>query len=195
MFLKREESTKLSEEQQPRSCKCADKINSFSSKSGCSKLNAECRKTSSNEPRTSGCKPQALRESFCRQKKPETMTMRKVLPFGRLKTKMKETSRKLQKTTEQAVAKVKSVRDEIGVKRVLGFKCDLKKCSNTLKNCSAGACRKNRMIFGEPSHSRDTTTTDSSIAYLTRDQQINLPSAPLYDICESIKTSGRRIYI
>jgi len=33
------------------------------------------------------------------------------------------------------------------------------------------------------------------IACLTRDQQIDLPSAPLYDICESIKTSGRRIYI
>jgi len=33
------------------------------------------------------------------------------------------------------------------------------------------------------------------IAYLTRDQQIDLPSAPLYDICESIKTSGRQIYI
>lgn len=25
------------------------------------------------------------------------------------------------------------------------------------------------------------------IAYLTRDQQIDLPSVPLYDICESIK--------
>lgn len=73
-----------------------NRIKPFSSKSGCSKLCTEYRKTSSNGPQTSDCKPQALRESSYRQKKPETKPAGEMPLFDQLKTKMKETSRKLQ---------------------------------------------------------------------------------------------------
>lgn len=47
-------------------------------------------------PQTSDCKPQALRESSYRQKKPETKPAGEMPLFDQLKTKMKERSRKLQ---------------------------------------------------------------------------------------------------
>lgn len=47
-------------------------------------------------PQTSDYKPQALRESSRRQKKPETKPAGEVPLFDQLKTKVKETSRKLQ---------------------------------------------------------------------------------------------------
>jgi len=148
-------------------------------------------------PQTSDWKPQTLRESSYRQKKLETKPSGEMPPFDQLKTKMKETSRKLQvfscfsspsleyfcaswrlsignfqqsilpffkKTTRRTMARVRSLYVGLRAKRVLGFKCDLKKCDSTLMECSARACKKKSMIFGEPGHPCSSKTIDSSIS-------------------------------
>lgn len=68
------------------------------------------------------------------------------------------------KTTRRAVSKVRSLYGRRAKRRVLGFKCDLKKCESTLMDCSAGVCRKKSMVFGEPSHPCSSKTADSSVS-------------------------------
>lgn len=67
------------------------------------------------------------------------------------------------KTTRRAVAKVRSLYGS-RAKRVLGFKCDLKKCESTLMDCSAGVCKEKSMIFGEPSDPCSSKTAHSSVS-------------------------------
>jgi len=62
------------------------------------------------------------------------------------------------------MARVRSLYVGLRAKRVLGFKCDLKKCDSTLMECSAGACKKKSMIFGEPGHPCGSKMIDSSIS-------------------------------
>lgn len=69
------------------------------------------------------------------------------------------------KTVRRTVTRVRSLYVGLKPKRALGFKCDLKKCDSALMDCSAGACRKKGMIFGEPSQRPCTSrTVDSSVS-------------------------------
>ncbi|XP_011692694.1 PREDICTED: uncharacterized protein LOC105452870 isoform X2 [Wasmannia auropunctata] len=163
--LQRNESISVIDQRQSGSYKSTERVKSSCCKGGCSKSCTEYRKTSWNGPQTSDREPQTLRESFYRQKKPETKPAAEVPLFGQLKTKMKETSRKLQETTRRTAARARSLYDRLRPWRVLGFKCDVKKCDSTLMGCSAGACRKKSMIFGEPSRRPcGSKTADSCVS-------------------------------
>lgn len=70
----------------------------------------------------------------------------------------------LRKTTKHTLAKMKSFYKDLKTRRVLGFKCDLKKCDSTLMECSMRACKKKSMVFGESSHSYAPKMTDPSIS-------------------------------
>ncbi|XP_018304264.1 uncharacterized protein [Mycetomoellerius zeteki] len=167
--LKRKEDISVVDKRRLKFCKSTKKIKSSSFKGECSKSCTKYRKTSSNGPQTSD-KPQTLRESSYHQKKSETKPTGEMPLFAQLKTKMKETSRKLQSTlpffkkTRRTMAKVRSLYIGSKAKRALGFKCNLKKCNSTLMECSAGACRKKSMIFGEPNQPCSSKMADSSIS-------------------------------
>ncbi|KYM80989.1 hypothetical protein ALC53_08553 [Atta colombica] len=166
--LKRKKDT-IVDKRRLECCKSTEKIKPSSFKGKCSKSCTKTRKTNSNRPQTSD-KPQTLCESSsCRQKKSKTKPTGEMPLFAQLKTKIKKTSRKFQstlpffkKTTKRTMARVKSLYGGSRPKRALGFKCDLKKCSSTLMECSAGACRKKSMIFGEPIQPCSSKMTDSS---------------------------------
>lgn len=68
-----------------------------------------------------------------------------------------------QKTTKRTLARMKSLYESFRTRRVMGFKCDLKRCESTLMECSARSCKKKSMIFGGPSH-HDPEMIDLSIS-------------------------------
>ncbi|XP_018354251.1 PREDICTED: uncharacterized protein LOC108755635 [Trachymyrmex septentrionalis] len=182
--LKRKNDTSVVDKGQLEFCKSTKKIKPSSFKGKCSKSCTKYRENSSNRPQTSD-KPQMLRESSYRQKKPETKPTGEMPLFAQLKTKMKETSRKFQstlpffkKTTKRTIARVRSLYVGSRPKRALGFKCDLKKCSSTLMECSAGACRKKSMIFvasNQPCSSKmvDSNVSDTSTVSSTSENSSN----------------------
>lgn len=59
---------------------------------------------------------------------------------------------------------MKSLCESLKKRRVLGFKCDLKKCDSTLTECSMRPCKKKSMLFGESSYLYDPKMTDPSIS-------------------------------
>lgn len=69
-----------------------------------------------------------------------------------------------EKATKRALGRVKSIyldlRGDPKTRRVLGFKCDLKKCDSTLAQCSARSCKKKSMVF-------DSSVSDTSTASST----------------------------
>lgn len=71
------------------------------------------------------------------------------------------------------MARVRSLYDGLRTKRALGFKCDLKKCNSALMDCSAGACRKKSMIFGEPNRPCSSKTADYSVSDTSTISSIN----------------------
>ncbi|XP_018403382.1 PREDICTED: uncharacterized protein LOC108780241 isoform X1 [Cyphomyrmex costatus] len=170
MSLKKNEATSIVDKRPLGLCDSTEKIKSSSFKGKCSKSCTKSRKTSLNGLQTSD-KPQTLRESSYRQKNSETKPTGEMPLFAQLKTKMKETSRKLQstlpffkKTTKRTMTRVRSLYVGSRAKRVLGFKCDLKKCNSTLMDCSAGACRKKSMIFSESNQPCSSKTIDRSVS-------------------------------
>ncbi|KAM0725777.1 hypothetical protein ACS0PU_008503 [Formica fusca] len=168
-FLKKKKSIPIIENEQcSGSCKPVERIKSFSSRNGCSKSCTHYRENK-DRAQTSDGKPQILRESSSRQTKSDTKSAGEL--SDQVKTTIKETSEKLQsvlpflgRTTKHTLAKMKSLYKSLKTRRVLGFKCDLKKCDSTLMECSTRACKKDSMVFGESSHSYDLKMTDPSIS-------------------------------
>ncbi|XP_020290076.1 uncharacterized protein LOC109857794 [Pseudomyrmex gracilis] len=180
-ILKEKESTSTDDDSL-KSCESLVKIKLFFSKNKCPEACTECGKLISDRAQTSEYKPRTLRESSSCQKKSETKPAKKVPLSGRLKTKMEEASKTLQSalpfletTTMRTATKVKSLYNRFRAKRVLGFKCDLNKCDNTLMECSARSCRKVTMLFGKQNHPKpigsdnSDTSTISSTSETTRE--------------------------
>lgn len=75
--------------------------------------------------------------------------------------------------SRRTLKKMKSLYKDYRPKRVIGFKCDLKKCDSTLMECSATACKKESMIFDVRAHPCDLETTDSSASDISTTPSVN----------------------
>nr|KAF7432333.1 hypothetical protein H0235_005257 [Vespula pensylvanica] len=54
---------------------------------------------------------------------------------------------KLRKIRMSCIEIIKRIYHEICPRRVIGFRCDIRKCTSTLLECSMGPCKKDIMVF------------------------------------------------
>ncbi|KAL2716708.1 uncharacterized protein V1478_014384, partial [Vespula squamosa] len=54
---------------------------------------------------------------------------------------------KLRKIRMSCIEIIKRIYHEICPRRVIGFRCDIRKCTSSVLECSMGPCKKDAMVF------------------------------------------------